>query len=63
MKKPTTYLLVSNYTTNIIHGSVKMFKRSLSNVKILENSKEKRLGVKKQLQKAHLNIRHDEIQN
>jgi len=41
MKKPTTYLLVSNYTTNIIHGSVKMFKRSLSNVKIIKSMVDK----------------------
>lgn len=46
MKKPTTYLLISNYTTNIIHGSVKMFKRSLSNVKIFKNMIGKKYGQK-----------------
>lgn len=37
MKKTySVFLLVSNYTTKINHRSVKMFKRSLSNVKISE---------------------------
>ena len=38
MKKTySALLLVSNYTTKINHRSVKMYKRSLSNVKIFKN--------------------------
>jgi len=41
MKKTySVLLLVSNYTTKINHRSVKMYKRSLSNVKIYYTDQE-----------------------